>query len=146
MLTTITKSKAWPDPFLLFREKQPEQPGSPESIPADESDTKVERAVLCRSCRTAVTRLSQKISVNGKHLHTFFNPAGIVYEIYCFSKAPGCITHGKPTDEFTWFTGYTWEYSICGTCHDHLGWFYNSSERSFFGLINSKLIFDEPLS
>lgn len=79
-------------------------------------------------------------------MHTFFNPVGIVYEICCFSDAPGCTVFGKPTDEFTWFPGYTWEYSVCGTCSDHLGWFYNSSESSFYGLINSKLVMDEPLA
>ena len=56
------------------------------------------------------------------------------------------MVHGRETDEFTWFQGFTWQYSLCGTCFDHLGWFFNSAGRSFFGLISSKLIIDEPLS
>ena len=146
MLTTIVKTKAWPELFLLFDKKQPEKHGRPDSSPADEWDTKQERAILCRSCRSEVTSLNREISIHGKHMHTFFNPAGIVYEILCFSKASGCVTHGKPTDEFTWFPGYTWEYSLCASCLDHLGWFFNSSGDSFFGLINGKLIVGEPLS
>lgn len=140
MLTTIAEPKTWIEPLLLFREKLSKLPGRPAEDPADGPDSKTGKAVLCRTCRAVVTGRDREISVNGKHLHTFFNPAGIVYEIRCFSAAPGCINHGRPTDEFTWFTGHTWEYSLCATCFDHLGWFYTSSGPSFFGLINSKLI------
>jgi hypothetical protein len=145
-LTTIVQPEAGIDPWLLFREKKSQQPDQPETSSDHKTVPKAEKAVLCRACRTVVTRLNAEISVNGKHMHTFFNPAGIVYEIRCFSQAPGCLVHGKPTDEFTWFSGYTWEYCLCGTCSDHLGWFYSSSGSSFYGLINCKLIIDEPLS
>ncbi len=117
-----------------------ERPGQPDSSPADEPESETEKAVLCRSCRAVITGLNREIPIHGKHLHTFFNPAGIVYEIRCFSQASGCMNHGPPTDEFTWFAGYTWQYTVCATCRDHLGWFYNSSADCFFGLINSKLI------
>jgi hypothetical protein len=139
-LTTIVKPKIWNDSPLLFREKQPERSGQTNTDPVDEPDSDREKAVLCRSCKAAVTGLNRQVFIHGKYLHTFFNPAGIVYEIRCFSQAPGCIKHGLPTDEFTWFAGYTWEYTVCANCLDHLGWFYSSSSGSFFGLINSKLI------
>jgi hypothetical protein len=145
-LITTTKPKAWPEPGLFFREKHSQNPDQPATSSADETATKTEKAVLCKACRTVITRLNNKISINEKHMHTFFNPVGIVFEICCFSDAPGCRVYGEPTDEFTWFSGYTWQYSLCGTCSDHLGWFYDSSGSSFFGLINAKLVMDEPLS
>jgi len=139
-LTTIVKPKIWTDSLLLFRENQSERSDQTDSDPVNEPDCKVGKAILCRSCRAVVTGLNQEVSIDGKHAHTFFNPAGIVYEIRCFSQAPGCMNHGPPTAEFTWFAGYSWEYTVCSTCRDHLGWFYSSSSGFFFGLINSKLI------
>lgn len=130
----------------LFREKHSLKPGQPKNEPSGEEKEETSRAVLCHMCRSVLTYLRSEVSIHGRHLHTFFNPAGIVYEIRCFSEAPGCVTHGKPTDEFTWFSGFTWEYCLCGTCFDHLGWFYKAPDSSFFGLINAKLIIDEPLS
>ena len=79
-------------------------------------------------------------SVNGSHQHTFFNPAGVVYEINCYSQARGCVVHGLPTDEFSWFKGYVWQYAACITCQEHLGWFFSSSDTTFYGLIAGKLL------
>ncbi|GAB4335496.1 MAG: hypothetical protein Kow0089_05240 [Desulfobulbaceae bacterium] len=87
-----------------------------------------------------ITTAGQAVSRNERHEHTFFNPAGIIYEIRCFAAAPGCRVHGRPTGEFTWFPGYTWQYALCATCGDHLGWYFSSGESGFFGLISPKLI------
>lgn len=118
----------------------PDRPGQSESRPADQPADQTEKAVRCRACRAVVTSVNREIAIHGNYLHTLFNPAGIVYEIRCFSQAPGCVNHGQPTDEFTWFAGYTWQYSLCAACLDHLGWFYTSSAGFFFGLIDSRLI------
>ncbi|MBU0908237.1 MAG: hypothetical protein KKA54_09485 [Proteobacteria bacterium] len=94
----------------------------------------------CRFCRAKITTAAQMIAVNGSHRHVFTNPHGKVYEIGCFSQAPGCLTHGPPTTECTWFTGCTWRFSLCGSCFSHLGWQYHSYLTGyFFGLVLANL-------
>lgn len=100
------------------------------------------KAILCRACRHLITRASEKISVQGKHAHIFFNPAGLVFELGCFRSAPGCTALGRPTLEFTWFDGYSWRICVCEQCQNHLGWHYQNvhGPGSFYGLILSQLL------
>lgn len=104
----------------------------------DESADEQRRALLCRTCSTPITTDRQRIDKQGKHLHTFFNPAGIVYEIGCFRSAPGCMTYGPPSSEFAWFSGYSWQIVCCRSCQEHLGWVFRGDDE-FFGLIVRKL-------
>jgi hypothetical protein len=86
-----------------------------------------------------VTAPERIITVNGQHQHTFTNPAGLTYEIGCFSLAEGCVVHGEPTLEHTWFDGFSWNFSVCSSCLLHLGWFFQRGKESFFGLIIDRL-------
>lgn len=98
-------------------------------------------ALLCKVCTHKITTNENRISVNGKHKHVFFNPMGIVFELGCFSSATGCLHTGTPTLEFTWFDGYAWCITLCSSCLAHLGWHYQSSTGSeFYGLILTSLI------
>jgi len=142
-LTTIDSSAKWAELFL-FREKESSgKPASPAGDPADKAVSGADESILCRTCRSPVTSHQQSISVNDRHQHTFFNPAGVIYEIRCFKKAPGIVIYGEPTDEFSWFAGHTWQYSICAACQEHLGWFFSSPDAAFYGLIRPRLIAGE---
>ncbi len=96
-------------------------------------------SLYCRACGGLVTDGSQQISVNGSHAHTFFNPAGIVYELGCFRHAPGCAVVGDATMEFTWFANHSWRFGLCLLCDSHLGWLYETGEQTFYGLILTRL-------
>ena len=122
---------------------KPERP----PLPQDESFnvSKPGKGIICRQCGYLITMPENIISINGSHKHTFTNPAGITFEIGCFSDAPGCLIHGIPTSEFTWFEGYQWNYAHCAGCLTHLGWFYQGRDDSFFGLILESLL-DTTLS
>lgn len=91
--------------------------------------------LLCRNCSYIITLMDYKIEIDGRHRYTFKNPTGIVYTIGCFSKAVGCFNFGDPTEQYTWFPGFTWCYANCINCFMHLGWFYQSGEKYFYGLI-----------
>jgi hypothetical protein len=104
---------------------------------------KKKELILCRNCSHVITSLDRKIEIDGKHVHTYKNPAGIVYTIGCFSAAGGCFNFGDPTDEYTWFPGFAWCYSNCLNCFAHLGWFYQSGDRHFYGLILNHLTMGE---
>ncbi len=123
---------------LLFRGAK----GSPDrdnlSIEKDESEKEQQKGLLCRVCQLLITTSRERIEKDGKHLHTFFNPAGIVYEIGCFRRAPGCLEFGPPSSEFAWFGGYSWQVVYCLSCQQHLGWKFSGEER-FFGLVVNKL-------
>jgi hypothetical protein len=98
-----------------------------------------ESFLICLTCGRVITSQERKIQGGGRHAHTFFNPHGIVFELGCFSSAPGCICRGGLTDEFSWFKGYSWEFALCGDCGEHLGWHYLSGDNGFFGLILNKI-------
>lgn len=78
------------------------------------------------------------MTINDRHEHAFFNPAGIAFEIRCFCRAPGAVPHGNPSAEFTWFPAYRWQVALCATCRTHLGWLFTNG-GSFYGLIATRL-------
>lgn len=109
--------------------------------PKDETETEKERnPILCKACRNEVTASEHSTTVNGRHEHAFVNPAGIPYRIGCFTDAYGCIVYGIPTYEFTWFVGFNWCFCSCASCSTQLGWYYQSGEGNFFGLILNHLV------
>lgn len=101
--------------------------------------------ILCRACLHPIARPADRISVQGRHQHTFANPHGIVFEIGCFQNAPGCGVIGPASEEFTWFPGHRWRVCICAACLAHLGWLFTASGgRAFHGLILDRLIEPRP--
>ena len=96
--------------------------------------------LYCFLCSNVITSTSECISVEGSHEHIFTNPHGYRFYIGCFRNAPGCIQEGIDTDDFSWFSGYSWKYALCANCHQHLGWIYHSSDQ-FYGLIFDRLVF-----
>ncbi len=108
----------------------------------DDVSTLEERdeGVFCRTCGACIAHWRDRVEKDGKHSHTVFNPAGIVYRIRCFTKAPGCFC---PDDifssEFTWFAEYLWTVALCARCSTHMGWQFVGQEHSFFGLIDTNI-------
>lgn len=107
-----------------------------------ESDGSGGPALRCRACRFKITDKGARIEVGGKHGHTFFNPHGLVFDIGCFARAPGCGLIGSPTTEFAWFPGHAWRIAMCRGCGVHLGWSFSLASGSsfFFGLILDLLV------
>jgi hypothetical protein len=114
-----------------------------EVVDEDEESPEKHPILVCRACGHTITSEDQRINVAGAHLHTFFNPAGIVFELGCFSTAPGCCVLGEASAEFSWFAGYLWSVVLCGRCGTHLGWQFQSAERTFYGLIYKKIRSEE---
>jgi hypothetical protein len=127
---------------LLLREHDADHGGGDVVVAIDESDEqeqKGERALRCHQCNAPITTMKERTSRGGQHLHTVFNPAGIVYEIGCFNQAPGCVAPGAASGEFSWFAGYSWRVAFCALCLEHLGWYFSGGEAAFFGLIVNRL-------
>lgn len=125
--------------LLLLRADLPARQGRPAGEEQQQQDTLPLEAIFCRACGGVVTDRGQRISVGGYHTHTFFNPAGIVYELGCFHQASGCFIDGEATAEFSWFAGHLWRFALCRWCQVHLGWFFEMGEKNFYGLILARL-------
>jgi hypothetical protein len=126
-----------PTGYYFFRYPGQDKPGT-STTPAESVEKKQEeeKFIRCRQCHQPLTRPSERISVEGTHAHTFANPSGILYEIGCFRSVIGCAYMGHPTDEFSWFKGFSWKVAYCNGCLTHLGWlFISTSGISFNGLI-----------
>ena len=98
--------------------------------------------LICRACRSRITRRDLGMEVNGSHRHVFFNPHGDVFELGCFASAKNLVPTGPKTDEFTWFPGYVWQVVACTGCSTQLGWRYTGKGGGFFGLILTALAED----
>jgi hypothetical protein len=98
------------------------------------------KKILCATCRQWITNENEMMVIAGSSIHIFKNPQHIFFQVGCFKKVRGCLIVGIPTMEYTWFLGYTWNFTYCRKCHSHLGWFYQSAASNFFGLILNKLI------
>jgi hypothetical protein len=98
------------------------------------------RRIVCAACGHPITTEPQRIEMNGCHEHRCVNPDGVIFHIGCFQRAPGCVTHGVPTTEFTWFPGFAWNFALCSGCSTLLGWAYHAVDApAFFGLILDRL-------
>lgn len=131
-----------PDAFLFLREfpGDPASPGAPQ--PAADPDARVAASpdLLCAQCLNPITAEAWRMAVAGSHRHVFANPGGHVFEIGCFSSAPGCAALGPPTQDFSWFSGTLWQVAVCAACGQHLGWRYEQAQGGlFFGLILDRL-------
>lgn len=113
----------------------------PDEIVAPLPREETERPVCCRSCGHALTLARLAIEVDGRHEHTFRNPAGYSFHVVCFSEAAGCHREGPMTSEATWFIGHAWCFALCARCQTHVGWSYRAArgDGHFFGLIATRL-------
>jgi len=117
------------------------KPGQIVEDKTKEKEPDTGKYILCRQCLQVITSPAERIEMQGAHQHTFANPHGSVYQIGCFRSAAGCGYAGQPSDEFTWFKGYSWRIAVCGSCLFHLGWlFISPGSDSFNGLILDHLI------
>ncbi len=93
-----------------------------------------DRALLCSHCKRLITYQQFMTEINGTLAHTQCNPSGILFRYRCYLNASGCIIGGPPVSEFSWHSGYRWQYAYCSGCGQHLGWFFSGRNPSFFGL------------
>lgn len=97
--------------------------------------------LLCSRCGLQITDERSRTVVQGGHEHRCTNPQGIDFHIGCFDDARGCMEVGEPRMEHTWFSGFSWQITICRSCGEHLGWrFHKASGRDFYGLVLARLL------
>jgi hypothetical protein len=103
-----------------------------------------DETLLCAGCGHPITHASEQIEMSGRHAHTCVNPAGFVFRIGCFAKAPGCVGVGGWSASYSWFAGYAWQVACCARCSMHLGWAFepepgSTAQGTFHGLCLDRL-------
>ena len=104
-----------------------------------EDVTEPKQPIYCAFCSAVITTEANRIEMAGSHDHQFTNPGGYRFHVGCFDEALGCSMAGSSTDEDTWFAGYGWCYAHCGECRAQLGWFFDSGNDHFFGLVLERI-------
>lgn len=104
-----------------------------------DSETIEETWIRCSACGHGLTRQRARTEVEGKHVHTFVNPAGFEYTIRCFGDAPGCGGAGEESTFWSWFPGFAWRMAMCGGCGAHVGWSFRKEESAFWGLVIDRI-------
>ncbi len=99
----------------------------------------------CRTCGGLVTHSDRLLPLGGKSRHLYVNPAGVECDFQTFTSCLGAIALGDPTEEHTWFSGYSWRMAFCRQCGQHLGWFYegvssSKQPRAFWGVMVSRIM------
>ncbi len=126
---------------------------SPDPVEDVEREADEERIFVCRRCETAVATHRQLFAMRAASFTQVFpNPHGHMKVIYTFRDARAVRPAGLPTDDFTWFEGYTWRVAYCAACDHHLGWLFeragggegfggagSSDPAAFYGLLKDEL-------
>ena len=110
----------------------------PEDEASGETAVATDDALYCSDCFHLITRTRWQISAKGDHAHTVFNPAGRLFQIGCYSDAPGATPGGDASEKFTWFPDYVWRIALCRNCGRHMGWQFLGDDE-FYGLITAHL-------
>lgn len=112
-----------------------------QSAPAGQAAELEDDALHCVRCGHLVTRGRWAFAPDGGHERLCANPAGRLFKVVSFTEAPGAVDQGPPTEEFSWFKGYVWNFALCRGCSEHLGWRYTADAKPplFWGLIKDRL-------
>lgn len=129
--------------WALEKKAHPAQTTQPEVLDQEEVDPEV--LWLCRVCGRPITSPDQAFATGpGGATQVFPNPLGQLKVIVTVREAQGCDRVGAPTQEFTWFEGYSWTVVVCQSCGAHLGWHYQGdpgrSPAQFYGLLKAALV------
>lgn len=99
--------------------------------------------ILCAACRRRITTPDEAVERCDAHCHVFCNPAGLLFRIGLFRRAPGCVALDPPSSDFSWFSGYVWRAACCRGCGAHLGWRFDADTGdAFYGIILARIVME----
>jgi hypothetical protein len=112
-----------------------------ERRPVEEPELRADEEawLRCVACGHAIAREKARVEVDGRHVHTFVNPAGHEYTIRCFGEAPGCAGAGDESTFWSWFPGFAWRIALCARCGAQVGWSFRREASVFWGLIAERV-------
>mmetsp|Transcript_3125 Transcript_3125/g.4826 ORF Transcript_3125/g.4826 Transcript_3125/m.4826 type:complete len:514 (-) Transcript_3125:61-1602(-) len=124
-----TTGSIYPEtPSRNVDESEEESVSSPSGISASRSGVGPAGvlALHCKDCMSVVAREDMVFQVPGAQgaVGAYVNPHGCVHQTVTVRKIlqSKVLCHGRPSNEDTWFPGYSWTIAYCGNCYNHLGW------------------------
>uniref|UniRef100_A0A8D8L012 Protein cereblon n=1 Tax=Culex pipiens TaxID=7175 RepID=A0A8D8L012_CULPI len=102
---------------------------------------------MCKRCSNEIGSYNDLFAMSKQGVQTSYcNPSGFVHETLTIYKTRenSTFTTERPSTEFSWFPGYSWQITLCSNCRNHLGWKFvatkkNYLPKSFYGLSGNSI-------
>lgn len=91
-------------------------------------------AFCCRKCDRKLANYVDMFAMSKQGVSSSYcNPSGFVHEtLTVYRVIPKTIrTTSKPSTDFSWFPGYSWQISVCNACNNHIGWKFVTTKRGY---------------
>ncbi|EAT43511.1 AAEL005058-PA [Aedes aegypti] len=88
----------------------------------------------CKKCNRRIANYADMFAMS-KHgvSGSYCNPSGFVHEtLTVYRVVPQSTrTTTKPSTDFSWFPGYSWQIAVCNACSNHIGWKFVATKRGY---------------
>ncbi|XP_035911574.1 protein cereblon homolog [Anopheles stephensi] len=102
---------------------------------------------ICKRCESEIANYDDMFAMSKQGVQTSYcNPAGHVHDTLTVHKTKenSTLPVDRPSTNFSWFPGYSWQIIVCANCRQHLGWKFvaekkNVLPKSFYGLTGANI-------
>ncbi|XP_058449634.1 protein cereblon-like [Malaya genurostris] len=91
-------------------------------------------AFCCKKCDRQIASYADMFAMSKQGVSiSYCNSSGFVHETLTVYRTVQKTTRttSKPSTEFSWFPGYSWQIAICNACNNHIGWKFVATKRSY---------------
>ncbi|XP_049294794.1 protein cereblon [Anopheles funestus] len=102
---------------------------------------------ICKRCESEIANYDDMFAMSKQGVQTSYcNPSGYVHDTLTVHKTKenSTLPVERPSTNFSWFPGYSWQIIVCANCRQHLGWKFvaekkNVLPKSFYGLSGTNI-------
>uniref|UniRef100_A0A182SR45 Protein cereblon n=1 Tax=Anopheles maculatus TaxID=74869 RepID=A0A182SR45_9DIPT len=102
---------------------------------------------ICKRCESEIANYDDMFAMSKQGVQTSYcNPAGYVHDTLTVHKTKenSTLPVERPSTNYSWFPGYSWQIIVCANCRQHLGWKFvaekkNVLPKSFYGLTGANI-------
>uniref|UniRef100_A0A182MDL1 Protein cereblon n=1 Tax=Anopheles culicifacies TaxID=139723 RepID=A0A182MDL1_9DIPT len=102
---------------------------------------------ICKRCESEIANYDDMFAMSKQGVQTSYcNPAGHVHDTLTVHKTKenSTLPVDRPSTNYSWFPGYSWQIIVCANCRQHLGWKFvaekkNVLPKSFYGLSGTNI-------
>jgi cereblon len=98
----------------------------------------------CKRCNNSIACYGDIFAMaKGNVNANYCNPAGYIHETLTVQKTIENALQmvDRPSTDFSWFPGYSWQIAICSKCSTHVGWKFSAGLIQLFNFTFIILIF-----
>ncbi|XP_055617888.1 protein cereblon-like [Toxorhynchites rutilus septentrionalis] len=104
-------------------------------------------AFCCKKCDRRIANYVDMFAMSKQGVSSSYcNPSGFIHEtLTVYRVVPKTArTTTKPSTDFSWFPGYSWQIAVCNACNNHIGWKFAATKRNykpkkFYGLCGKSI-------